>query len=191
MKKFHRVNEDKMNNDQYQNPFWGIFSNIYETQNHQWSLGHPLLSTNPMLFTMSTLWIREHNRVCEELVKQWPEWTDEQLYSASKRIVVGEMMGIMMKDILNAGNSFSLKHDPEIFHGHIKYINKFTTPFELLLTMISPSGLPEKFNNTNMYTLLLNDNKYELDSKYGYSASERLSIVFTALSLPVPRGTYC
>jgi hypothetical protein len=177
VKKFQRVNKDETN--QLQNQLWNIFSSIYETQNHQWTLGHPMLNMNPMLFIMSTLWIREHNRVCDELIKQWPEWTDEQVYSASKRIVIGEMMGIMMNDILNAGNSFSMKHDPEIFHGHIKYIKTFNTPYELLLTTILPSGLPEEFNNTNMYSWMLNNNKYGFDSRYGYSTSERLSIVFT------------
>ncbi|XP_025418087.1 prostaglandin G/H synthase 2-like, partial [Sipha flava] len=159
---FQRVNKDETN--QLQNQLWNIFSSIYETQNHQWTLGHPMLNMNPMLFIMSTLWIREHNRVCDELIKQWPEWTDEQVYSASKRIVIGEMMGIMMNDILNAGNSFSMKHDPEIFHGHIKYIKTFNTPYELLLTTILPSGLPEEFNNTNMYSWMLNNNKQVIES---------------------------
>lgn len=188
MKKFHRVNKDKTSNDQSQNQLWEMFASIYETQNHQWALGHPMLSMNPMLFTMSTLWIREHNRVSEELARQWPQWTDEQVYSASKKIVVGEMMGIMMNDVLNAGNSFSLKHDPDIYNGHIKYINKFTSPFELLLTTILPSGLPEEFNNTDMCSLLFTDNTYVptrgFDSRHGHSASGRLLIVFMATRSP-------
>jgi len=126
-----------------------------------WAMGHPMLSMNPMYFAMSTLWIREHNRVCNVLQQEWPEWTDDQLYDTARKIVIGEMMQIMMNDVINAHaeHSLSLKHKPEIFHDRLQNINSFSTPFELLLTTMWPSSLPEMFNNVAMKSVFFGDNR--------------------------------
>lgn len=117
---------------------------------HRWAMGHPLLSMNRMLFAMNTLWVREHNRVCDRLAEQHGAWTDEQLYGAAKRIVVSEMMVIMMNDVLNAGGSrWPLRYDPAVYQGRVAPAvgGYFTTPLEMLLTMMMPSGVPEEFEN--------------------------------------------
>ncbi|XP_025422715.1 prostaglandin G/H synthase 2-like [Sipha flava] len=116
---------------------------------HRRAMGHPLLSMNQALFAMHTMWVREHNRVCDELAARWPAWTDNRLYDAAKRIVVGQMMTIMINDVLNVdGNMWPLKYDPQVHQGHVLEVDNFAAPMEMLLTMMMPSGLPEWLGKT-------------------------------------------
>lgn len=98
---------------------------------------------------MSTLWVREHNRVCDVLRRRWPAWTDDRLYNTARNVVVGEMMAIMMDDVINvhSDHSLSLKHKPDIYRDQYRNVNGSTTPFELLLTAMWPSALPDDFDN--------------------------------------------
>lgn len=41
------------------------------------------------LFMMNTVMLREHNRVCDVLVEEHPEWEDEQLFQTAKNIIAG------------------------------------------------------------------------------------------------------
>ncbi|XP_008183881.1 prostaglandin G/H synthase 2-like [Acyrthosiphon pisum] len=94
---------------------------------------------------MSLLWTREHNRVCAELSQKWPMWTDEELYTKARKIVTGQMMNIMMAEILN------LELRPEVYHHRMENIHGSGKPFELYLTM-AVSNLPEKlrYSSTNL-----------------------------------------
>lgn len=62
------------------------FSTDWESE---WATGNPDLGKNPLLFVMSTIWLREHNRVCKILADEHRDWTDEQLYETAKLIVTG------------------------------------------------------------------------------------------------------
>jgi hypothetical protein len=107
------------------------------------------LGEDPLLFAMNTLWVREHNRVCDLLTTRWPEWTDDQLYAVARRTVVAQMMAIMMNEVLPAANPFTLKYDPESYRDVL--LNTSTTaktPLELLLTTFLPSGLPDGLDDT-------------------------------------------
>jgi len=95
-----------------------------------------MLRTSPMLFVISTIWVREHNRLCNELSEKSPEWTDEELYTTARNIVTGQMMVIMMNEILN------VKLRPEVYHHRMENIHSSGTPIELYLTM-AVSSLPE------------------------------------------------
>jgi len=105
-----------------------------------------ILSTSPMLFVLSTLWVREHNRVCYELSRKSPSWTDEELYTTARKIVTGQMMTIMMTEILN------VKLRPEVFHHRVENIRSSSTPIELYLAM-AVSSLPEKLQYNNSKSL--------------------------------------
>eukprot|EP00102_Acyrthosiphon_pisum_P017362 XP_008188708.2 PREDICTED: prostaglandin G/H synthase 2-like [Acyrthosiphon pisum] len=94
-----------------------------------------MLSTS--LFVLSTLWVREHNRVCDELSRKSTSWTDEKLYTTARNIVTGQMMTIMMNEILN------VELRPEVYHHRMENISASGTPIELYLTMTLLS-LPEK-----------------------------------------------
>ena len=53
------------------------------------ALGHNLFPAIPGLFLINTIYLREHNRVCDVLKKEHPEWDDERLFQTAKMIVIG------------------------------------------------------------------------------------------------------
>lgn len=55
---------------------------------------------NPFLTSMHTTFMREHNRLCDELAQQHPEWDDEQLYQSARKIVGGELQAIVYEEWL-------------------------------------------------------------------------------------------
>jgi heme peroxidase len=55
---------------------------------------------NPFLTAMHTLFTREHNRLCDELAVEHPEWTDEQLYQHARKLVGGELQAIVYEEWL-------------------------------------------------------------------------------------------
>ena len=55
---------------------------------------------NPFLTSMHTLFAREHNRLCDELIVTHPGWTDEQLYQHARKMVGGELQAIVYEEWL-------------------------------------------------------------------------------------------
>ncbi|XP_025419562.1 prostaglandin G/H synthase 2-like [Sipha flava] len=126
-----------------------VFADVYGALRTQWAVANPLLGEDPLLFAMTTLWVREHNRVCDLLTTRWPEWTDDQLYAVARRTVVAQMMAIMMNEVLPAANPFTLKYHPETYRDVLLNTSApAKTPLELLLTTILPSGLPDGLDDT-------------------------------------------
>ncbi len=56
----------------------------------------------PVLTALHTLFVREHNRLCNELAVTNPTWTDEQLYQHARRMVVGFIQVIAFEEWLPA-----------------------------------------------------------------------------------------
>ena len=54
----------------------------------------------PLMQSMNTLWIWEHNRVAKKLQKLRPEWDDEKLYQEARRVVVAEFQHIIYNEWL-------------------------------------------------------------------------------------------
>ena len=48
---------------------------------------------NPLLAAFHILFVREHNRLCDELIIEHPDWTDEELYQHARRMVGGSFKG--------------------------------------------------------------------------------------------------
>lgn len=55
----------------------------------QFALGHPFFGLMPGLFLYQTIWMREHNRVCDVLKLEHPDWDDERLFQTSKLVILG------------------------------------------------------------------------------------------------------
>jgi hypothetical protein len=55
---------------------------------------------NPLLTSLHTIFVREHNRLCDELIKENPNWTDELLYQRARKIVGAIMESIVYEEWL-------------------------------------------------------------------------------------------
>jgi len=49
---------------------------------------------------LHTVWMREHNRLADQLVQQRPDWSDETLYQEARRIVIAQMQHITYNEWL-------------------------------------------------------------------------------------------
>lgn len=54
----------------------------------QSAAGDPRVDENPILYTIHMIWLREHNRKCDELASANPFLNDEQLYQAARKWVI-------------------------------------------------------------------------------------------------------
>lgn len=56
----------------------------------QMAVGQEVFGLLPGLMLYATLWLREHNRVCDLLKAEHPTWGDEQLFQTARLILIGE-----------------------------------------------------------------------------------------------------
>ncbi|XP_063844769.1 prostaglandin G/H synthase 2-like [Scylla paramamosain] len=122
----------------------------------KFALGHPFFALLPGLFAYSTIWMREHNRVCDELLKIHPHWDDERLYQTARLIVIGEVIKITIEDYVQHLSQYRLRltFEPHLTHGtHFQYHNRIHAEFNHLYHWhpLIPDGL--EVSNTS-YALM-------------------------------------
>lgn len=104
-------------------------------QHMQFALGHPFYGLLPGLFIFSTIWLREHNRVCEILLKEHPHWDDERLFQTARLILVGETIKITVEEYVQhlSQYKFKLTFDPTLTHGtSFQYSNRVRAEFDAI-----------------------------------------------------------
>lgn len=52
--------------------------------------GQEVFGLLPGLTMYATIWLREHNRVCDILQAEHPTWDDEQLFQTTRLVIIGE-----------------------------------------------------------------------------------------------------
>lgn len=73
-----------------------------ENEDGHYKAGDERANENPGLTSMHTLWVREHNRLADELAQQNPEWSDEKIYQEARRVNVAQMQAITYNEFLPA-----------------------------------------------------------------------------------------
>ncbi|XP_077572967.1 prostaglandin G/H synthase 2 [Stigmatopora nigra] len=102
---------------------------------HRFAVGHEAFGLVPGLMMYATIWLREHNRVCDVLKEIHPYWDDERLFQTSRLILIGETIKIVIEDYVQhlSGYNFKLKFDPELlFTQRFQYQNRIASEFNTL-----------------------------------------------------------
>ncbi|XP_048212396.1 prostaglandin G/H synthase 2 [Perognathus longimembris pacificus] len=101
----------------------------------QFAVGQEIFGLVPGLMMYATIWLREHNRVCDVLKQEHPEWDDERLFQTTRLILIGETIKIVIEDYVQhlSGYHFKLKFDPELlFNQQFQYQNRIAAEFNTL-----------------------------------------------------------
>ena len=119
------------------------------------ALGHPFFSVLPGLFVMSSIWLREHNRVCDILVAEHPGWDDDRLYHTAKLIILGQNLKIAIEEYVQHLSQYQVKltYEPELLRDqHFQYSNRIHIEFAHLYHWhpLMPDNLTL---NNNTYTM--------------------------------------
>eukprot|EP00058_Branchiostoma_floridae_P027849 XP_002613340.1 hypothetical protein BRAFLDRAFT_68307 [Branchiostoma floridae] len=124
-------------------------------EDKRFALGHEFFGHLPGLFVWATVWLREHNRVCDVMKKVHPDWDDERLFQTARLILIGETIKIVIEEYVQhlAGNNFQLVWDPELlFEERLQYQNRISVEFNHLYHW--HMLMPDHFDiNGTMYTM--------------------------------------
>ena len=64
--------------------------------------GDHRVSEMPGLASMHTLFLREHNRICNMIQSKYPYWKDEKIYQNARRILIAEYQNVVYGEFLPA-----------------------------------------------------------------------------------------
>uniref|UniRef100_A0A665X219 Prostaglandin G/H synthase 1 n=1 Tax=Echeneis naucrates TaxID=173247 RepID=A0A665X219_ECHNA len=95
-------------------------------------MGQEFFGILPGLTMYATIWLREHNRVCDILKAEHPSWDDEQLFQTARLIIIGEIINIIIEEYVQqlSGYQFKLKFDPSLlFNVRFQYSNRIALEF--------------------------------------------------------------
>ncbi|MEL6923645.1 MAG: peroxidase family protein [Bacteroidota bacterium] len=76
--------------------------NANPTINKLFVAGDARANEQPLLLSVHTLFVREHNRLCDEIAEAHPSWNDEQIFQHARRIVIGIIQCITYEEWLPA-----------------------------------------------------------------------------------------
>lgn len=82
-------------------------------ESHRFAVGHEAFGLVPGLMMYATIWLREHNRVCDLLKQEHPDWDDERLFQTTRLILIGECL--IEKEILQNALVIPHSHGSNLF----------------------------------------------------------------------------
>ncbi len=136
---------------------------------------------------LNTLCIREHNRLCDELASNYPDWDDERLFQTSRNILMAIILKIIMEEYINhiTPYHFKLFADPEAFTKESWHRpNYMAIEFDFVYRW--HSAIPETFNYNGKPTKLVEslwNNKLFIDQGLGALMEETCSQAGTKIGL--------
>ncbi|MCG8331460.1 MAG: T9SS type A sorting domain-containing protein [Chitinophagales bacterium] len=97
----------------------GIFEKIFVC-------GDVRANENPLLLSFHTIFMREHNRLCDELLIEHPDWTDEELYQHARKLVGAQIQAIVYNEWLPAMGVDLPTYNGYDDQAHPQLMNVFT-----------------------------------------------------------------
>lgn len=122
----------------------------------------------------STLFLREHNNICEELSQAYPDWDDDRLFHTARINNTVILMKLVIEDYVNhiAGLKV-LQMDPNFAEKE----NWYRTPW-----IAAEFNLLYRWHSLIPDNLELDDKKEALVANYGLLRSHGLDAIFSAAS---------
>ena len=127
-----------------------IFSRMMEGRDpldtNLFAMGGDRLNAQIGFAAMNTLFLREHNRICGLLRKQYPQWDDEQLFQTARNINIGVLAKVVIEEYINhiSPFRFQFRLEPGRFERQSWYrTNWMTIEFNLLYRW--HSLVPDKY----------------------------------------------
>ncbi|AFY42912.1 peroxidase family protein [Nostoc sp. PCC 7107] len=136
---------------------------------------------------LNTLCLREHNRLCDVLASNYPDWDDERLFQTSRNILMAIILKIIMEEYINhiTPYHFKLFADPEAFTKESWYrTNHMAIEFDFVYRW--HSAIPETFNCNGKPTHVADtlwNNKILIDQGLGALMEETCSQAGTRIGL--------
>lgn len=79
-----------------------VMEDAVQLSNYRFVAGDPRANENSSLIAFHTLFVREHNRLCDTLKIDHPDWSDEELYQHARKIVGGLIQNVVYSEWLPA-----------------------------------------------------------------------------------------
>ncbi|WP_414519243.1 peroxidase family protein [Nostoc sp. PCC 9305] len=136
---------------------------------------------------LNTLCFREHNRLCDELANNYPDWDDERLFQTARNILMAIILKIIMEEYINhiTPYHFKLFADPEAFTKESWHRpNYMAIEFDFVYRW--HSAIPETFKYNGKPTHIvasLWNNKMFIDRGLGALMEETCSQAGTKIGL--------
>lgn len=115
------------------------FSNAPNLSDKFFFAGETRANEHPMLTCLHTLFMREHNNICDELAAAFPDYDDERLYQTARKINGAQFQKIVYKEFYPAlvGSEVSSPYRGFRFLSDVTIIDVFSTAaFRIGHTMV-------------------------------------------------------
>ncbi len=99
------------------------------------AMGGDRLNAQVGFAAMNTLFLREHNRICDLLRSKYPQWDDERLFQTARNINIGVLAKVVIEEYINHISPllFRFRLEPGRFERQNWYrLNWMTIEFNLL-----------------------------------------------------------
>lgn len=127
-------------------------------QSNQFFAGDPRATEHSILASLHTLWLREHNRLCDDILQhKRPYWTQEQAFWKARQVVIAKIQHITYEEWLPAlfGSQISLLQTVQEKRSDTRMSMDFSVVayrmgHSLIPDPVGPFPLPGIFFNASM-----------------------------------------